>query len=43
MRPPHASGGLELSRDTASAVLATFIILCIVVVPRRAERVDAAS
>lgn len=35
---PHANGGLALSRYTASAVLAGFIILCILVLPQRAER-----
>ncbi len=36
---PHANGGLELSRYTASVVLAAFILICIVVMPQRAERV----
>ena len=35
---PHASGGMALSRYTASAVLAVFIIGCIVLIPQRAER-----
>ena len=40
---PHASGGLALSRYTASAVLAVFIVLCIVFLPKtnRAERSSA--
>jgi uncharacterized membrane-anchored protein len=33
---PRANGGLELSRYTASAVLAAFIILCILFLPQRA-------
>jgi uncharacterized membrane-anchored protein len=36
---PHASGGLALSRYTASAVLAAFMVLCILVFPQKAERV----
>ncbi len=35
---PHTSGGLELSRYVASAVLAVFIIGCIVLIPQRAEK-----
>lgn len=35
---PHSAGGLELSRYTASAVLAVFIILCVLLLPQRAER-----
>ncbi len=35
---PHASGGLALSRYVASAVLAVFIIGCIVLIPQRAEK-----
>jgi uncharacterized membrane-anchored protein len=35
---PHSHGGLELSRYTASAVIAAFIVACIVFVPQRAER-----
>lgn len=35
---PHAQGGLELSRYSASAALATFILLCIVALPQRAGR-----
>lgn len=40
---PHASGGLALSRYTASAVLAVFIVLCIIFLPKtnRAERSSA--
>jgi uncharacterized membrane-anchored protein len=36
---PHASGGLEMSRYTATAVLAAFILACIVLLPQRAERI----
>jgi len=35
---PHASGGLEMSRYWASAALAIFIVACIAVLPKRAER-----
>ncbi len=35
---PHANGGLELSRYWASAVLAVFIVGCILLLPQRAER-----
>ena len=36
---PHASGGLELSRYGASAVLAIFIVGCIALLPKRAEKI----
>ena len=39
---PHAHGGLALSRYTASAVIAAFIVTCILFVPQRAERHKAA-
>ncbi len=39
---PHAHGGLALSRYTASAVIAGFIIACIIFMPQRAERQKAA-
>ncbi len=35
---PRASGGLELSRYWASAILAIFIVACILLLPRRAEK-----
>ncbi len=35
---PHAAGGLELSRYTATAALAVFILVCVVLLPQRAER-----
>jgi uncharacterized membrane-anchored protein len=35
---PHASGGLEMNRYWASAALAVFIVACITILPRRAER-----
>ncbi|MES2185623.1 MAG: hypothetical protein V4505_13810 [Pseudomonadota bacterium] len=38
---PHASGGLELSRYLASAVLMVFILACIALLPQRAEEVAA--
>ncbi|CAN5134901.1 membrane protein [soil metagenome] len=37
---PHESGGLALSRFTASAVLAAFIILCIIFLPQKAEQAE---
>jgi uncharacterized membrane-anchored protein len=40
---PHASGGLELSRYTASAVLAGLIVALIFVLPQRAERVTTGA
>lgn len=38
---PHTSGGLALSRYVASAVLAAFIIACILFLPQRAEKTKA--
>lgn len=35
---PHDSGGLELSRYAASAVLALVIVTCIFLIPQRAKR-----
>jgi uncharacterized membrane-anchored protein len=35
---PHAQGGMELSRYTASAIIALVIIVAILVVPQRPER-----
>ena len=40
---PHAKGGLEFGRFTASAVLVVFIVLCILVLPQRAGRHPSAS
>lgn len=40
---PQASGGLEMSRYGASAVLGVFIIACIVLTPQRPERVGPAA
>jgi uncharacterized membrane-anchored protein len=37
---PHSAGGLELSRYTATAALAAFILLCVVLLPQRAERIE---
>jgi uncharacterized membrane-anchored protein len=37
---PHASGGLALSRYTASAVLAGVILLAVLVLPQRAEKIE---
>ncbi len=33
---PHAQGGLDVSRPLASAIIAAFIIICIMVFPQRA-------
>ena len=38
---PVASGGLALSRYTASAMLAIFIIACIIFVPSKAEKIGS--
>ncbi|MDB5933052.1 MAG: hypothetical protein JWQ01_396 [Massilia sp.] len=38
---PVVNGGLAMSRYTATAWLATFIIACIVLVPQKAERISA--
>lgn len=35
---PRAAGGLEMSRYWATAALAVFIVFCIAVLPKRAER-----
>ncbi|HLX30975.1 MAG TPA: hypothetical protein VKV24_21060 [Casimicrobiaceae bacterium] len=35
---PHSHGGLALSRYTASAVIAAFMIACVLFLPQRAER-----
>jgi uncharacterized membrane-anchored protein len=35
---PHAHGGLALSRYTASAVIATFMLACLMFLPQRAQR-----
>ncbi|MEO6973014.1 MAG: hypothetical protein ABI135_06315 [Rhodoferax sp.] len=36
---PVASGGLDMSRYTASAALAVFILICVVLLPQRAETI----
>jgi uncharacterized membrane-anchored protein len=33
---PHAQGGLEVSRPLASAIIALFILVCVLVLPQRA-------
>ncbi len=38
---PHEKGGLELSRYTASAVLAAFILVAVAVLPQKAEKAVA--
>ena len=40
---PVANGGLALSRPLASAVIGAFIVLCLVVLPRRAGQHLASS
>ncbi|MBN3726893.1 COG4705 family protein [Burkholderia sp. Ac-20379] len=40
---PVAQGGLELSRFYATAVLAAFIVACIVLIPQRAARREPAA
>ncbi len=40
---PVAEGGLALSRPLASAVIASFIIVCLIVLPQRAGRHPAAT
>jgi uncharacterized membrane-anchored protein len=35
---PHAQGGMALSRYTASAVIAVLIVIAILVIPQRPER-----
>jgi uncharacterized membrane-anchored protein len=35
---PHAQGGLEIGRFTASAVLLVFIVACVLFIPQRAGR-----
>ncbi len=40
---PHAKGGLEFGRFTASAVLIVFIAACILLIPQRAGRHPGAS
>ena len=40
---PHGSGGLALSRYTASAVLAAVIVLGVLLLPQRAEKSTAVN
>lgn len=40
---PHANGGLEMSRYWATTALAVFIVVCIALLPERAERRRAAA
>ncbi|HQT78908.1 MAG TPA: hypothetical protein PLD10_17790, partial [Rhodopila sp.] len=40
---PTAQGGLDVSRPAASAVLAVFIIICLLVLPQRAGRHPGAA
>jgi len=39
---PHAKGGLEFGRFTASAVLIAAMVLCVLLIPQRAERQETA-
>lgn len=39
---PHAKGGLALSRYTASAVLGGVILLAVLLLPQRAEKLEDA-
>jgi uncharacterized membrane-anchored protein len=39
---PVAQGGLAFSRPLASAVLAAFILICLLVLPQRPARSEAA-
>jgi len=39
---PHEKGGLEFGRFTASAVLIAAMVLCVLLIPQRAERQEAA-
>jgi uncharacterized membrane-anchored protein len=39
---PHDKGGLEFGRFTASAVLIAAMVLCVLLIPQRAERQEAA-
>ncbi len=38
---PHASGGMELSRYSASLVIAVVMIGCVLLIPQKAERTEA--
>ncbi|PWT98951.1 MAG: hypothetical protein C5B53_05990 [Candidatus Melainabacteria bacterium] len=38
---PHASGGMELSRYTASLVIAVVMIGCVLLMPQKAEQTEA--
>lgn len=38
---PHASGGMELSRYTASLVIAVVMVGCVLLMPQKAERTEA--
>ena len=40
---PVKSGGLALSRPLASAVIAVFILICLLILPQRAGRHPAVS
>ncbi len=40
---PRAAGGLEMSRYWATAALAAFVVVCVALLPKRAERRAAAS
>jgi uncharacterized membrane-anchored protein len=40
---PHASGGMELSRYTATAVIAAIMFGCVLLLPQRAEKIEASA
>jgi uncharacterized membrane-anchored protein len=40
---PVAHGGLDLSRYTASAALAVFILICVMLLPQRAAQAEVAA
>ena len=40
LNKPHAEGGLAMSRYSASAALAVFIIACIVFLPQKTEKIS---
>jgi uncharacterized membrane-anchored protein len=42
LEKPHEKGGLEFGRFTASAVLIAAMVLCVLLIPQRAERQEAA-
>lgn len=39
---PHAQGGMELSRYTASVVIVILVLVCVMLFPQRAEKTESA-